>query len=345
MREFRRNFVVLALVSGVGCGAPASGDPVGLATPRGPAGLHLNGLHLNGLHLNGLHLNGIHLNGTYLDGLPIHGLVVDGSYVNASLDGGRLVASGPQGEVDLTGATLAATLSDGAPLTLRIDAITASAMPDARRYAVSYALHGGSSFEPLCGLAEGEAVLAIPLAGWWDESAGTPTGGSHIDDPTRFTFACEGHALAKCVELGYAPWRRVTECRAPGDCRVMQLSRHHQACTRMLRADYCGDGTSTTRDGTLVDVWDAVGLESDEAPSWPFEAEWTQGGAACVMTTRWPTLEGEGALVTTFLSEHCPERWQREGCGGPSSTFFAANGFTLSPAVRVLLRTRVTGSM
>jgi hypothetical protein len=323
----------LALLSGLGCAGPATSDLGAVPRPSAsPQGIHPNGLHLNGLHLNGPDMNGVHL-----DGLPLEGLAINGHHVAISLDGGRIVRA--DGDPDLTGATITAAASDGSPVILRIDAIAASSMPDARRYAVSFARPPSASFEPLCGAVDGEPVLAIPLSGAWDESTG-----ARVDAPTRFTFACEGYALAKCVELGYAPWRRATECRAPGDCRVVQLSSHHQACTRMLRADYCGDGTSTTRDGTLVDLWDALGLQQDEAPSWPFEAEWTTAGAACVTTTRWPTLEGEGALVESFIHDHCPERWQAPGCGGPASTFFASNGLALPPAARVLLRTRVMGS-
>ena len=30
----------------------------------------------------------------------------------------------------------------------------------------------------------------------------------------------------------------------------------HEACVRMVRADYCGDGRSHTVDGMAIDVWD-----------------------------------------------------------------------------------------
>ena len=113
----------------------------------------------------------------------------------------------------------------------------------------------------------------------------------------------------------------------------------------MLRGDYCGDGTATTRDGTPVDVWDNVSIQTDDAPMWDFEAEWTPNGASCVMATRWPTILEEDETVSAYIQEHCPTRWLTPGCGGASSKFFAANGFNQSPLQRPLLRTRIDTGM
>jgi hypothetical protein len=290
-----------------------------------PDGRILNGRILNGRILNGISLNGISLNGNTLDGV--------------SLQGGALVAAG---DVDLTGALLTGTLSDGSTITLRIDAVRPSSDADITLYAVSYReLQDGSPWGPLCTDAEGSPVTAFPLAGTWNYAEGIPGGGSHDDVAGTFTFACEGHALAECVGLGFAPWRHVSECRAPGDCHVLSLASFHQTCTRMLRADYCGDGTSMTRDGTVIDVWDAFGIQSDTDPHWRFEAEWTTEGAACVTRPRWPIVAPGGLPTRTYILEHCPSRWRVEGCGGPDSTFFTPNGFAVPLDTRSLLRDRV----
>jgi hypothetical protein len=328
----------------VGCGPcePSGPDLPGAAAQGGDVanGLHLNGLHLNGLHLNGIHLNGLHLNGIQLNGLSIGGIHLN----NVALSGGALTATGPSGKTvtgaDLAGATFAATLSDGTPLTLRIDGAT-PAVPDGQLYTVSWLGPGASGFTPLCTDDSGAPVGAVALSGTWDESEGTPTGGAHVENPNVFTFACSGYALAKCVAIGYAPWRTVTECRAPGDCHTLPLGPYHQACTRLLRADYCGDGTATTRDGTLVDVYDTVGLQTDDAATWPMEAEWTIAGASCVMRTRWATIEGDDQGVAAYIQEHCPARWHTLGCGSTSSTFFTANGYSTLLGLRVLLRSRI----
>ena len=249
------------------------------------------------------------------------------------------------GEGDLTGAELDGSLSSGTPITLRIDAVTPGDAPDISLYTVSYRPQGSDVSSPLCGTdTQGVPVQAIPLSGTWDSSAGTPTGGAHVDDPSAFTFACEGYALAKCVGLGYAPWRTVTECQAPGVCHPLSLADFHQACTRMLRADYCGDGTSTTRNGTIIDTWDHEGIQADTETAWPFEAEWSQAGATCLVTPRHATLESSGQRVMTFVHEHCPALYPAPSCGGPTSTFFSAQGYATPLGARVLLRTRVDGT-
>src|SRR5262249_17580567 len=153
--------------------------------------------------------------------------------------------------------------------------------------------------------------------------------------------ACEGYALAKCVEFGYAPWRSVSECKAPGSCAARSLSPFHEACTRLLRADYCGDGTSATRDDTLVDVWDRFGIQNDDQPSWAPGAGWSADGAVCIDQTRWTTFSG-GGDVASYVHDHCPERWQVPGCGGATSTFFTPAGFGVPLETRALLRSRVT---
>jgi hypothetical protein len=301
----------------------------------------------NGEHFNGEHFNGAQLDGARLDPVPLQlrlgghalaGVTLVGSVLSGKKSAGGVVSGGA-----LAGAELHGRLSSGEAVKLRIDAVTtAPDAPDLSLYAVSARVGAGAA-APLCGLGEdGAPVLAIPLRGSWDESAGTPTGGAHVDDARAFTFACRGYALAKCVELGYAPWRSVTECRAPGDCHQLSLAPFHQACTRMLRADYCGDGTSTTRDGTLVDVWDAQGLQSDDAAAWSLEGEWGEGGAACVLETRWPTIADTGESVQQYIQDHCPSRWQPPGCGAASSPFFTPGGFSMSPTTRPLLRTRIT---
>jgi|HubBroStandDraft_6_1064221.scaffolds.fasta_scaffold56225_2 hypothetical protein len=326
------------------CGGCAQNDARGERTAEAAsAATAHNGDELNGIFFNGIFFNGIFFNGPELDPLPLAGLRLDGHPLpGASLAGGTLVSAHAG---DLTGAELYGSITNGTFITLRIDAITPGDAPDISLYTVSYTTPGSDVSTPLCGAdALGAPVQAIPLSGAWDDSAGTPTGGAHLDEPGAFTFACEGYALAKCVELGYAPWRTVTECRAPGTCHQLSLADFHQACTRMIRADYCGDGTSTTRNGTTVDLWDDDGIQADTETAWPFEAEWSTGGATCLITPRHTTIEGTGESVLTFVHDHCPARYEAPGCDGTGSTFFPASGYTTPLGVRSLLRTRVDGT-
>jgi hypothetical protein len=61
----------------------------------------------------------------------------------------------------------------------------------------------------------------------------------------------------------------------------------YNACVRMMRADYCGDGQATTRDGTLIDLYDDRRIQTlDQQSDREFEAGWTAGGAVCVRHVR-----------------------------------------------------------
>jgi hypothetical protein len=98
-----------------------------------------------------------------------------------------------------------------------------------------------------------------------------PGGGSKIDDPTTFTFACERSAITKCLRQGYKPWATVNG---------VSMAEYHQACTRLIRADFCGDGTSYTVEGQWVNLYDTVGVQRD-TEDWNQEAEWDSRGARC----------------------------------------------------------------
>ena len=295
----------------------------------------LNGVNFNGVNFNGVRLNALPFAGLSLGGQALTGVTLAGATLAGFLPGGDQVSGR-----NLVGAILAGTLSNGMAVTLRIDDVTSGEPADILRYSLSMGVDPGGTFAPFCTSTDGTQAQAIPLAGSWDESSGTASGGAHLDEPSTFTFACEGYALAKCVEMGYAPWLTVTECKAPGDCADRSLASFHQACTRMLRADYCGDGTPTTRDGTKVDLWDHFGIQGDDQPAWNLEAEWSAAGSVCVDRTRWATSP-DGSDVEAYIQDHCPERWQAPGCGGDASTFFTPPGFDAPLASRSLLRTRI----
>jgi hypothetical protein len=113
-----------------------------------------------------------------------------------------------------------------------------------------------------------------------------------------FTLACEDvGAIAKCVErFGYKPWLAVHETSADGTYAHEQtLETFHEACVRMVRGDYCGDGVPHTVDGTEIDVYDHMGVET-QTPLLPtnyhFEGGWTPHGAACISVTRYQSFGG-----------------------------------------------------
>jgi ADYC domain len=75
-------------------------------------------------------------------------------------------------------------------------------------------------------------------------------------EPGVFELTCTGGAQAKCVRVGYRPWETSTDGRP---MRVL-----YNTCVRMMRADYGGDGHGTTRDGMLIDVYDAWKIQTPD---------------------------------------------------------------------------------
>ena len=256
-------------------------------------GMSLNGMSLNGMSLNGMSLNGMSLNGMSLNGMSLNGMSLNGMSLNGTLLGGT--RSGlPISGAGLVGTQLNGTLSNGSTLLLRVDSAVTLPAPntDVWAYGVSYALAGGS-WSTLCGLSGGVPILALPLAGTWSNASGVAGGGAWTTSATAFTFGCRGTALAKCVELGYKPWKTVGSTL---------LRNHHQACTRMLRADYCGNGKSWTVNGTLINVYDSKGIQAD-ATSWHTDAEWVSSGAKCVDSAR-VLQPGEPSCFVQLRNNH-----------------------------------------
>jgi hypothetical protein len=191
------------------------------------------------------------------------------------LDGATLTARTRGGVVrgaDLQGAELSALTTEGTRVSLRIATVETSAAAKTEVYGLDVR-QGSGAYAPLCGVdASGNRVGAFALRGRWDPREGVPGGGAKVDDGDAVTFACRGYAIAKCVDvLGYRPWDGYAE--------------QHAACVRVIRADYCGNGTSYTKDGNPVNVVDDDGIQRD-SERWLPEAEWTPAGARCVTKAR-----------------------------------------------------------
>lgn len=265
--------------------------------------------------LNGVSLNGKQLDGHYIVSVSLESAMVKGKPIKVKLDGTKFKRSLPktlkQDDEKVNNAFFSAFLDDGSALSLRIDAIESVKYrddPNLIHYQVSYETQSG--WQNLCGEDEyGYPLGAIPLLGRWDYSEGTETGGSKIEDDTVFTFACEGYVLHKCVIAQYKPWETVLVCnqdKKKNQCTEVSLSEYHQACTRMLRADFCGDGTSYTQNNVQVSLYDGIGIRLD-SEDWAFEAEWDEDGAICLTD---PRLEQSEI--------HCREELKDDTCGDPS---------------------------
>lgn len=136
--------------------------------------------------------------------------------------------------------------------------------------------------------------LGFPLAG-----RARPDGTMVLVDGIE--LVCTSGAQGKCARLGYKPWKA-----APGGGTLLD---HFNACVRMLRADYCGDGKSATRDGTLIDLYDRAGIQKPgNEPGMDFEAAWSPDGAVCVRRTRI-----QEAMTLERLGASCPRLRDRLG--------------------------------
>jgi hypothetical protein len=142
--------------------------------------------------------------------------------------------------------------------------------------------------------------------------AGFPVPGRAVGDgtvmaagPGVFELTCTAGAQAKCVRFGYRPWASAPDGRPMRDL--------YNTCIRMVRADYGGDGRATTRDGTVIDLYDVWRIQSpDRREDHDFEAGWAPDGAVCVRHPRiaehvsldelertYPRLRGRTGAVCT----------------------------------------------
>ncbi len=262
-------------------------------------GLSLNGITENGLSLNGLSLNGLSLNGLSLNGLSLNGLSLNGSAFGVQFSGGNKIFTG----TELKGLTATVTIPDLATkkpvkYTFRIDNVvldTANkSFKDVWLYQVSYQVEGTQTWQSMCKDYSGNPAPLIPVKGsYWNEATGV-----RVDDANSGTLACYEGAIGKCISAGYRIWATAQQCTGSGKskkCTTVSLKDHHQACTRMMRADYCGDGKSYTVNGTVLDIFDylqpPVQLQEEK---WQMEARWTPTGASCLTERRHEEIKFPG---------------------------------------------------
>lgn len=216
------------------------------------------------------------------------------------LEGGHLAATpaeGTLGASGIVGTVLQGTASNGKPVEVAICGAEPSPEDPGM---VWYRIEAWNALaqeweNPCVALNRVPDPRALALGGVWDAS------GAHHQAPGKLTFACENGALTKCISWGYKPW-------ASRDGQ--SLADLHQACTRMARADYCGDGRSHTHEDTPIDMYDRLGVigrTTESSAEWDlsrasFEAAWAPDGATCLARTR------DGRPLEKVLQE-CPTRF------------------------------------
>jgi hypothetical protein len=170
---------------------------------------------------------------------------------------------------------------------------------DVRLYSVSVSSPDSNTWQPYCRPDMEGRSAAIPIQGSWTMQGDFQPGTDMI------TFACTSGAIGKCIRFGYKPWKTLNGT---------SLQPYHAACMRMVRADYCGDGRAHTLDGTWIDIWDRLGIQTrEERDGHPevFEAAWSPSGAAYLNVPRWSDNAAD-------VVKDCPEHFAGRASGGRS---------------------------
>lgn len=208
------------------------------------------------------------------------GLSVEGtSFVLSTADGRRLTST------DLAGAVFEFADGQGGVAEVRIASVAPSKESPQillHQFEVRDAAGGWTS---MCDPDAYGRKAGFPVRGRWE-------GRRFVPDEDSYFITCTSGSQAKCILWGYDPWGRAPDGRP--------LTDFYRACQQMTRADYLGDGEPHTRDGTLIDIADAAGVQahdSEGADDMMFEAGWGPDGAVCVAATRWPDLMAYDDLI------------------------------------------------
>jgi ADYC domain-containing protein len=201
---------------------------------------------------------------------------VDRSLATVDAAGTELTVALPDGRVLRSPQLVGAVLTLRAGLRVRIEAVEEE--KDRRGGSVwlhSFAVqHTDGTWTNLCQPGPDGRRAGFPVPG-----RARPDGTVAEAGPRVFEVTCTGGAQGKCVRFGYHPWERGPDGRSLRDL--------YNACIRMVRADYGGDGQGTTRDGTPIDTYDDWKIQTpDMIEGQDFEAAWGPDGAVCVRHVR-----------------------------------------------------------
>ena len=315
-----------------GCAAPEtdSGDSDEEVTFAQQALEVQNGLQMNGTYLNGTFLNGVKFNGVKFNGVKFNGVKFNGVKFNGTaLEGTPENTSVEVSDTAFNGSDMDAVLGDNSTTSVHIASISEDDVDGMLTYEIE------SNGSNICGESGAKALL---VPGRWNYLTGGLT-----EDADHFTVACRGASIAKCAEWGYRDLGHWNEVNG-GSSHEISLKHFHEACVRMVRADYCGDGHSHTMNGTLIDVYDTANIQT-VSTSLAMEAEWSPSGATCVKHVRW--VSAADGDVESYIKSHCDSVWagsdrptENAACGSSSSAYFTANGYADDPATRPFLRNR-----
>jgi hypothetical protein len=301
--------VVTVVVAACGVDRPTS-DPIGTTVQPG--------ITMQGTEMQGMILRGQAMQGLTMQGFRFAGATLNGALDALHIERGELVAT--RGTTTLRGTALVGAQlladvqgsSEGAPATAVARYQITSIVPEDAvhydptgtgntwLYTLEQWVDDTASWQPACPTDSDGRSAAIPMTATWNNH------GDRVESTTQFTFGCTTGVIAKCYRWGYRPWLN----------GYGHMAATHWTCTRLARADYCGDGVPHTRNGTTINLWDTLphgGIQHHGllAPlGMIFEAGWNTQGAVCLSRARWLDLDGAA------LAALCPSRLVPPGVNG-----------------------------
>jgi hypothetical protein len=327
------------------CGVVDSDTPSATDTPGETGTTEQAVIQRQGIEMQGIEMQGIEMQGMNLVSFQVSGGTLGGSALqHVRIQKGELVAERSEDSVRgtaLKDAHFFAQVRDvdaSPPVTAEFR--IADIKPEDAKYDPTGSGHtflyrleqrnpdtGG--WQAACPEDPDGRQVAIPVAAIWNAH------GDRVESTSLFTFACTTGVIAKCYRWGYRPW-----LSGYGDSMVAM----HQTCTRLARADYCGNGQPGTRDGTKINVWDRLsspGPIQDHGvkvlgipvplppPGMLFEAGWNTDGAVCLSTARWLLEDGIGVIRV------CPDKLVPPGLLLPTVCDTITSVFLFDPGARL----------
>jgi hypothetical protein len=263
-----------------------------------------------GVNMQGVNMQGVNMQGVNMQGFELGNATLTGnSLANLHVEKGELVAN--RGATTLRGTQLnnVHLFADGTGpngnvvVEYRVNGIQAEVSSydpthtgNTYLYTLEQWVDDTGTWEPACSPDYDGRRVAIPVTGIFNAH------GDRVESSTQFTMGCTTGVIAKCYRWGYRPW--LTGYGA-------DMTEMHWTCTRLARADYCGNGTPHTHDGTQVNVWDTLPYPGPIQKhgflpplGMLFEAGWSTSGAVCLSHARWAV---DMILDGNLIANECPD--------------------------------------
>lgn len=214
------------------------------------------------------------------------GLLLIGATSAAAGDGPKLTVSGTTFQVatasgkvlsgaDLAGANLIIAM-DGERIPVRIKSVTRDTKnPNVLLNEFVYADAQGRE-QHFCKPSVDGVMAGFPVTGRMNDDGSISAG-----NDGHFEITCTSGAQGKCIRFGYEPDKSTPDGKST-------LRDYFNACIHLVRGDYGGSGAATTRDGTMINIYDRIGIQKDESTDsvGDFEAGFSAAGAVCVARPR-----------------------------------------------------------